>query len=219
MIPQLLEQWKAGYSVVDGLKRLRGRESLYSRYLAGTFYSLFGLLSGFDLRDHSDFKLLDRQVVEAWLTMGERNLFFRGMAAWLGFKRTTVEFEVQDRVEGSTRWSRLGLMNLAITALTGFSSIPLRLVSLVGVVFFLFAVALSIQTVYTWAKGGALEGFTTVILTVLIASSVLMLALGIIGEYLARMYDEIKARPRFVIENRCGYSADVRGIRTQGGRY
>ena len=176
-----------------------------STKLAKAFYGLFALAAGIDLEGQSDFKLLDRKAVEQWNRMPERTVFFRGMSSWLGFRRSSVEFDVEDRVAGSSKWSRANLARLALSAITSFSSIPLRLVTFTGLLFFVFAVVLGIQTVYRWAIGEAFTGFPTVILLILITSSLVMLALGIIGEYLAKIYDEIKGRPRFVIEDRCGF--------------
>ncbi len=205
IIPELIEKWSEGFHVVDGVKRSRGKETWISTKLAKAFYGLFALAAGIDLEGQSDFKLLDRKAVEQWNRMPERTVFFRGMSSWLGFRRSSVEFDVEDRVAGSSTWSRANLARLALSAITSFSSIPLRLVTFTGLLFFVFAVVLGIQTVYRWAIGEAFTGFPTVILLILITSSLVMLALGIIGEYLAKIYDEIKGRPRFVIEDRCGF--------------
>ena len=205
VIPELVEKWSEGFNIVDGVKRSRGKESWLSRRLAKGFYGFFALAAGIDLEGQSDFKLLDRRAVEEWKRMPERTVFFRGMSSWLGFRRTSVEFDVEDRAAGSSKWSRASLAGLALSAITSFSSIPLRLVTSIGLLFLLFAVILGIQTVYKWAIGEAFTGFPTVILLILITSSLVMLALGVIGEYLAKIYDEIKGRPRFVIEDRCGF--------------
>ena len=205
IIPELIEKWSEGFHVVDGVKRSRGKETWISTKLAKAFYGLFALAAGIDLEGQSDFKLLDRKAVEEWKRMPERTVFFRGMSSWLGFRRTSVEFDVEDRAAGSSKWSRASLAGLALSAITSFSSIPLRLVTSIGLLFLLFAVILGIQTVYKWAIGEAFTGFPTVILLILITSSLVMLALGVIGEYLAKIYDEIKGRPRFVIEDRCGF--------------
>jgi len=210
VIPKLIEKWSEGFNVVDGVKRSRGNETWISTKLAEGFYGLFAMAAGIDLEGQSDFKLLDRQAVEEWKRLPERTVFFRGMSSWLGFRRASVEFDVEDRAAGSSKWSRASLARLALSAITSFSSIPLRLVTFTGLLFLLFAVILGIQTVYKWAIGEAFTGFPTVILLILITSSLVMLALGIIGEYLAKIYDEIKGRPRFVVEDRCGFDESSR---------
>jgi dolichol-phosphate mannosyltransferase len=156
-------------------------------------------LTGLDFASASDYKLLSRPVVDAWLKLGERNLFFRGMVAWLGFRVERIPFEVAPRVGGRTRWTTPRLVKLALTGMTAYSAAPLRLATVLGGLFFLFAVALGIQSLVMKFTGRALTGFTTVILLQLIIGSLVLLVLGIIGEYLARIYEEVKGRPRYVV--------------------
>ena len=133
--------------------------------------------------------------------MGERNLFFRGMVAWLGFDRREVSFRVPDRIVGSSGWSIFRLIRLAVTAVTSFSSASLHIVTLVGGIFLLFAALLGVQTLINKLSGIAVSGFTTVILLQLIVGSMLMISLGIIGEYIARIYEEVKRRPRYLVRD------------------
>lgn len=209
LIPKLLAAWRQGQGqVIEAVKTNRGHETvLYSLFAAG-FYRLLKGLSGFDLQGASDFKLLDRKVVEAWQRLGERSLFFRGMSAWVGFERVEVPFEVPSRLGGErSRWTFLGLVKLALTAVTAFSSVLLQLVTFFGLVFLAFAVLLGVYTVLVWGSGRAVTGFTTVILLLLIVGSLLMISLGIIGLYLARIYDEVKARPRYIVAETKGFTA------------
>ncbi|HEX7044658.1 MAG TPA: glycosyltransferase family 2 protein [Burkholderiales bacterium] len=200
LIPEMLRLWRSGeVDVVDAVKEERGKESVWSRIGASLFYRSFNALAGQDLRGASDYKLLDRRVVNAWLQMKERSVFFRGMSAWLGFRRKQVHFKVEERRSGQSKWSTLKLVQLALTAVTAFSTAPLHLVSAAGAVFAVFALVLGAQALYLKLTGAAVTGFTTVILLLLIIGCVLMFALGIIGEYLARIYDEVKARPRYVV--------------------
>jgi glycosyltransferase involved in cell wall biosynthesis len=196
----MLEAWTQGAEVVEAVKVYR--DSHPGRTRANLFYRVFAALTGQDLRDASDFKLMDRRVLDAWRSLGERNLFFRGMHAWLGFRRVQLPFEVPERTEGHSNWSVWALLRLAITAVTSFSSAPLQLISLAGGAFALFALVLGVQTLYQKMSGHALDGFTTVILLLLVIGSVTMLGLGIIGSYIARIYDEVKARPRYIIAER-----------------
>ena len=140
--------------------------------------------------------------------MDEHNLFFRGMVAWLGFKRIEIPFEAAERVGGRSTWSFLKRLNLSLTALTSFSSLPLYFVTAFGILFFLFSVVLGVQTLYLKFTGNAVSGFTTVILLLLIIGSLLMISLGIIGEYIARIYHEVKGRPRYIIEKHIDKTAD-----------
>ena len=200
LLPILIENWRtSGADIVEAVKRKRGRESLASKFGALTFYVILNKLSGFELKGASDFKLIDRRVLDTWLAMRERNVFFRGMTAWMGFRTIQVPFEVGARRAGKSGWSYLRRAKLALIGITTFSSFPLRLVTFAGMIFFLFAVGLGIQTLYLKLAGRAFTGFATVILLELIIGSLLMVSLGIIGEYLARIYEEVKGRPRYVV--------------------
>lgn len=205
LIPEMVRLWRTeGYDVVEGVKASRGKESFVTRIGASLFYKLLKLLSGYDLENTSDFKLLDRRVVEAWKRLGERNTFFRGMSTWVGFKRVSIPFNVSERKTGKSGWSFFKLLKLAIDAITSYSSVPLQVVTLIGVLFLLGSVVLGIQTLYKKFAGQALSGFTTVILLQLIIGSCLMISLGIIGTYLARIYDEVKSRPRYIVSEEIG---------------
>lgn len=210
LLPEMIAAWREGKGqIVEGVKSDRGREPLLYRMFAASFYGILKKLSGFDLRGASDYKLLDRKVVDAWLRLRERNLFFRGMTAWLGYPRHQIAFKVEPRVGGKSRWSVFALVRLAFTAVTGFSSVLLHLVTFFGIVFLIFAMILGAYTLSYWATGRAVTGFTTVILLLLIIGSLLMVSLGVIGLYLARIYDEVKARPRYLVSENIGFSADV----------
>jgi polyisoprenyl-phosphate glycosyltransferase len=200
LIPEMVRLWREeGYDVVEGVKSDRGHESGPYKLGANLFYSTFNRLSGFDLRSASDFKLMDRKVVDAWSRLPEKDTFFRGMSAWVGFKRYRMAFEVEQRTAGHGKWSPLKLGKLFISAITAFSSLPLQIITFLGGLFFTGSLLLAAQTLYMKYAGIAYSGFTTVILLQLIIGSALMLSLGIIGTYLARIYDEVKNRPRYLI--------------------
>jgi glycosyltransferase involved in cell wall biosynthesis len=202
LIPHMFELWRNGVEVVEAVKQSRGNESRSSRFRAKLFYSLFSHLSGLDLHGASDFKLMDRRVLDAWLRMGERNLFFRGMNAWLGFRREQIPFNVADRASGESGWSVIQLLRLAMTAVTSFSSAPLYMLVAIGIAFYVFAIGLGINTLYMKFSGLAVDGFSTVILLLLIVGGAVMLGLGLIGVYIARIYEEVKARPRYIVAER-----------------
>ena len=200
LLPLMIETWRtSGADIIEAVKRRRGRESLTSKFGALTFYVILNKLSGFDLKGASDFKLIDRRVLDTWLAMRERNVFFRGMTAWMGFRSIQIPFEVGLRRAGKSGWSYLRRAKLALIGITTFSSFPLHLVTFAGVIFFIFAIGLGIQTLYLKLAGRAFNGFATVILIELIIGSLLMISLGIIGEYLARIYEEVKGRPRYIV--------------------
>ena len=201
LIHHMIEKWKyEGYDVVEAVKSHRGKESFVNKVGASIFYTLLERLSGFKLYGASDYKLLDRKVVDAWKELPERDTFFRGMSAWVGFNRASLSFEVASRTEGKSKWSILHLVKLAVTAITSFSTLPLQIVTFMGTLFLIGSFILGIQTLFMKFSGIAVTGFTTVILLLLIIGSTLMISLGIIGTYIARIYNEVKARPRYVIK-------------------
>ena len=132
----------------------------------------------------------------------EKETFFRGISAWVGFKRITLPFKVDERRSGTTKWSTGRLVELSITAITSFSALPLQIVTFTGILFLIGAILLAIQTLYMYFSKIAVSGFTTVILLLLIIGSFLMLSLGIIGTYIARIFEEVKSRPRYIISDR-----------------
>jgi len=200
LLPEMVRAWReTGADIVEATKITRGEETFFSKLSAGLFYLIWNRLSGFELKGASDYKLLNRRAADAYLQMEERNVFFRGMTAWLGFRRVQIPFEVAGRVGGQTGWSILRRLGLALTGITAFSALPLQIITFAGILFLLFAFALGVQTLFVFLAGHAVSGFTTVILLLLVIGSILMISLGIIGEYLARIYQEVKGRPRYVI--------------------
>lgn len=200
LISEMVRLWKIeGFDVVEGIKSSRGKEKLVNKVGASLFYRLLGEFSGFNIGQASDFKLLDRKVVQAWRSMNERNTFFRGMSAWVGYTRVSIPFKIKSRAKGSSKWSFLKLFKLAINAITSFSSFPLHIVTFIGLTFLSGSFILGIQTIYMKLKGIAYSGFTTVILLLLIIGSAIMISLGIIGTYIAKIYEEVKQRPRYIV--------------------
>ncbi len=212
LLPEMIRMWQTtGADIVQAVKRSRGRESFSNKASALLFYIVLEKFSGFHLKGASDFKLMSRKAVNSWLRMGERNVFFRGMTAWMGFTTVQIPFEVVDRARGQSTWSYLKRLKLAVTGITAFSSVPLQLVTFAGGLFLVFSVILGAQTIYLKLSGQAVSGFATVILLELIIGSCLMISLGIIGEYLARIYREVKRRPRYLITE----STDTTGPASQ----
>ncbi len=197
-IPEMVRLWQSGYDVVEGVKSSRGKESKVKNFFANSFYKSFQKVSGVDLNNASDFKLLDRKVVNAWNKLGEHNTFFRGLSSWLGFKRTEFEFAVEERVHGDSKWTWSGLWKLAINAVTSFSTVLLSLITLMGVLFLTLAVVIGVITLVRFFTGHAADGFTTVILLLLIIGGAVMMSLGLISTYIGKIYDEVKGRPRYL---------------------
>ena len=200
LLPEMIALWRdTGADIVEAMKVTRGKETFFGKLSAALFYLIWNKLSGYELKGASDFKLLNRRTVAAWLQMEERNLFFRGMTAWLGFTRVQIPFQVAGRVGGQSGWSFLKRLGLALNGISAFSSLPLQFVTFAGMIFLLFSVIFGGYTLALQFAGRSVTGFATVILLLLIIGSLLMIGLGIVGEYLARIYEEVKRRPRYVI--------------------
>ncbi|HWT75597.1 MAG TPA: glycosyltransferase family 2 protein [Mobilitalea sp.] len=200
LIPEMVRLWREeGYDVVEGIKSSRGKESFLYKISAKFFYYIIYKTADINLGKASDFKLMDRRVIESWKEMPERATFFRGMSAWVGFDRKQISFDVAERVSGSTKWSFTRLIRLAVNAITSYTSIPLHFVTVMGIIMLCGAVLMGIQTLYMKFSGRATSGFTTVILLQLIIGSSIMISLGMIGIYLTKIYTEVKGRPRYLI--------------------
>ena len=203
-IVEMYRLWEQGYEVVEGIKEDRGEESGLHKFAANSFYGLISKATGMDMSSSSDFKLLDRKVVDTLNSLPERNVFFRALSFWVGYKKTSVSYCVQERTEGVSKWSTKSLIKYALTNISSFSSAPLHIVTVLGFIMLAVAVVLGVVALVQKISGVALGGFTTVILLLLFSASVIMISLGIIGYYIARIYDEIKGRPRYIISRICG---------------
>ncbi|MDD3745983.1 MAG: glycosyltransferase family 2 protein [Anaerostipes sp.] len=198
-LTQMYHLWEDGFQVVEGIKSSRGKEGIIYKLFAKTFYKLISNATGIDMSKASDFKLLDRKVVDEYCKLPERNIFFRALSSWVGFKTTYVEFDVQEREAGESKWSFKSLVKYAINGIASFSSSIMQVVTACGIIFFVFAVILGIQSLVKYFMGHSVEGFTTVILLVLLTGSILMFSLGVIGYYISKIYDEIKMRPKYIV--------------------
>ncbi len=199
---EMYRLWEEGYDVVEGIKSSRGKESIFHKMFVAIFYGIMSKLMKLDMNSTSDFKLMDRKVVDALLSLTEKNTFFRALSFWSGFKSTTVTFDVQERVAGKSKWSFVGLVKYAVSNTTSFTTAPLQFVTFMGVLLLVFSVIMGVQTLVKYFMGTAVEGFTTVILLLLIIGGCIMVSLGIIGHYLARIYEEVKGRPRYIIRDK-----------------
>jgi hypothetical protein len=174
---------------------------MMSTLRAAVINKLLTTLGGIDVRNSSDFKLLDRVVVDVLTRqLPERSRFYRGLADWVGFPSVTLKFDVAERETGQSGFSLKSLLSLALTAMVSFTSLPLRIVSGMGVLTFILGLIVGSDALHSWIRGDAVSGFVTMIFTLLIIGSFIMISLGVIGEYIAKIYDEIKQRPTFIID-------------------
>lgn len=203
-IVEMYELWEQGYEIVEAVKSDRGKESAIHRFCARCFYNIMSKATNIDMRRASDFKLLDKKAVLVLINMKEKNSFFRALSSWIGFKTTQIEFEVQERTEGETKWSTRSLIKYAITNMTSFSTAPMQVVTILGTILFVVSIVLSIITLVQKIMGIAVEGFTTIIIFQAFSSSIIMIGLGIIGFYISKIYEEMKDRPKFIVSKISG---------------
>ncbi|MGH7842713.1 MAG: glycosyltransferase family 2 protein [Candidatus Binataceae bacterium] len=207
LIAPMVAKWREGFDVVYATRRERGGESFLKRASARYFYRVFDRISDFPMpRDTGDFRLLDRRVVDVLIRLPERTRFMKGLFAWVGFRQTAVTFDRPERRGGSSKWSYWRLWNFALDAVTSFSSLPLKVWSYLGVIIsllaFLYALFLAGLKVF---RGIDVPGYASIMVAVLFFGGVQLISLGIIGEYLARTYNEAKGRPLYLVRERWGF--------------
>ena len=199
VLVKMYRLWELGYDVVEGIKKSRGTETVFHRKSAGFFYRIMSRATGFNMENASDFKLLDRKAVESVLSMPERSMFFRATSSWVGFKSTSVLFEVQEREAGESKWSTGSLIRYAFRNIVAFTTLPLQFVTIGAGGCFICSLLLLIYSLVRYFTGHAVEGYTTLLIVMLFIGSAVMMSLGIIGYYIARIYEEVKRRPRYIV--------------------
>jgi polyisoprenyl-phosphate glycosyltransferase len=200
VIPELVARWRNGAEVVYAQRRRRPGETRFKLLTAAAFYRLIARITAMDIpRDTGDFRLLDRRVVDTLVTMREHHRFMRGLSVWVGFRQEAVPYDRQERFAGVTKYPLANMVRFALDAITGFSYVPLQLASTLG---FLLA-GLSLLGILLAAvlrlSGVAIQGQATTLVVVLLLGGIQLIFLGIIGEYLGRIYDEVRARPLYIV--------------------
>lgn len=196
LMVEMYNMWQQGWQVVEAVKASRGKESFLYKFFAKSFYGLMEGSSGIKMQGASDYKLMDRQVVDTLNEMPERLTFYRAMSSWVGFKTAQIEFNVAPRNAGTTKWNFKKLFKFALSNLTGYTNAPLHIVTVMGILFFTAALATGIIEIVRACSGIPQSGIMPVLL---LTGSVIMLALGVIGYYLSKIYEEIKGRPRYIV--------------------
>ena len=214
LIPTFVQRWQEGNDVVYASRMSRGDESWFKRHGAGWFYALINANSRFEVpADAGDFRLMDRKVVDALLSLPERNRFMKGLYAWVGFNSVGVPYVPDTRAHGLSHFNPFRLIGLSLDGLTAFTTWPLRVVSAVG---FTLALLSFIYGGYLTASyllyGNVVSGWTTIVVCMMLFSGIQLLSLGVVGEYIARIFAEVKGRPLFVIKRDIG-----QGLNTPGG--
>lgn len=202
LILEFIKKWEEGYDVVVGKRLERTDESAIKKFFSSCFYSIFNKISKDKIpQSIGDFRLMDRKVVDEINKINEKCRFMKGLMTWVGFNTAYVEYSVQERVAGKTKWNYWKLWNFAIDGITASSSVPLRVWSYVGVIVsivaFMFALIVIIKKILF---GDPVQGYPTIMTAILFLGGIQLISLGVIGEYLSRMYVEVKNRPLFVVE-------------------
>ncbi len=207
LIPQLVAKWREGYDMVLAQREDRSSDTLFKRVSARLFYRLIGRLSEVPIpQDVGDFRLLDRRVVEALASLPERTRFMKGIFAWLGFKQVTITYARDARSAGESKWRVWSLWNFAIEGITSFSSFPLRIWSYVGTACALGAAGYMVYVIVrTILFGVEVPGYASLLSVILLFNGLIMVSLGVLGEYVARMFVEVKRRPLYIVRDAWGF--------------
>jgi glycosyltransferase involved in cell wall biosynthesis len=203
LIPVFLEKWREGYDVVYGVRSSRRHDNVVKRTTAALFYSIFNSLSHLHVPENAgDFRLIDRRVAETIRQMPERNRFMKGLFAWVGYNSVGIPYERPKRAAGNTKWSNWRLWNFALDGLISFSTLPLRVWTYIGggVALFSFTYG-SFIIVRTLILGVDIPGYASLLTVILFLGGLQMLSIGVLGEYLGRLFIEVKARPLYVVES------------------
>ncbi|MCA6234363.1 MAG: glycosyltransferase, partial [Phenylobacterium sp.] len=206
LIADFITLWEAGYDVVYGVRTERRSDTFFKRATAGVFYRVFNRISDVPIPgDTGDFRLMDRAVVAALRALPERNRFMKGLFAWVGFRQVGVPYARPERAAGTTSFNSPRLFRFALDGITAFSTAPLRVWSLVGLAGAAAALGYALfLIVHVLVQGRDIPGYASLMVVLLLFSSFQMIALGVFGEYLGRMYQEIKGRPLYIISDRFG---------------
>ena len=217
LIPRMIEKWRDGYRVVYAQRTRRLSEGRVKRALAYVFYRVLRLLTDVDIpSDTGDFCLMDRQVVNVLNTLPERGRYLRGLRAWTGFRQTAVTFERDPRFAGDVKYTLRKSFSLALDGIISFSRVPLRIASYLGLLAAVFALIMIVLVVY-WRilrQPGPLVGFTIITAAIFFFGAVQLLCLGILGEYLGRVYEEVKGRPIYTLKEVAGVPLPAQDVRS-----
>lgn len=208
LIPDLIEQWQQGYQVVYAKRTQRRRESWFKRFMAYGFYRVLKALADVDIpTDTGDFCLMDRQVVDILNTMPERDRYIRGLRAWIGFRQTAIQFERDPRFAGEVKYTFTKSLALAINGLVSFSKVPLRISTYMGLLAAAIALLMALLVLYwrLFEPNSPVTGFATIAVAVFFLGAVQLISIGILGEYVGRIYEEVKGRPLYTLSEIKGF--------------
>lgn len=206
LIPVMVDKWRGGAQIVNGVKQTRDYGGLFHRTTAKLFYGLFSKIAGFRIMNSSDFKLLDARIARLLVQdFPEQQRFLRGLSSWVGYRQESVEFEVSERAVGKSSWGLSALFRYGWNSLTSYTSLPLQVVPFFGAIMLVISIILGTEALVSRFRGEAISGFATLEITILFSGSMILIGLGVVGQYLARVYDELKRRPAFLVADELGF--------------
>lgn len=214
LLSDFLQKWEEGYDVVLGVRRQRKSDTKFKRVTARLFYKIFNILCGKRLVPNvGDYRLMSRVALDALNSLPERVRFTKGLYAWVGFKQARVEYDRMSRVAGSSKWNAWKLWNFALDGITSFSTLPLRIWSYLGMIVALFGFGYAVLLIMRKLLFGAdVPGYTSIMVVMLLLGGLILISLGIIGEYLGRIFEEVKGRPLFVVRRYIGFDTNKKNI-------
>lgn len=199
-IPQFVELYEEGYEIVNGVRSSRKGEGFFKKVSGNAFYGIMRILGVDIIRNHADYRLMSAKALNALDKYGEVNLFLRGIVTQIGFKNTTLEYEEKERLAGVSKYSLKKMMKLAADGITSFSIRPLQMITACGILFFGISIIMFIYAILTFVHDGTVPGWTSIVAPLWLLGGIQLLALGIVGEYIGKIYMETKHRPRYEIE-------------------
>ncbi|NLF83013.1 MAG: glycosyltransferase family 2 protein [Candidatus Gastranaerophilales bacterium] len=199
-LESFIDKYNEGYELVFGVRKDRNTDSLFKKVSASTFYTLMRLMGVNIIKNHADYRLASQKVLKTLAEYEETNLFLRGIFPSLGFKSTIVHHEVHKRTEGKTKYSLPKMLLFALNGITSFSVVPIRFISVLGVSFFVISIFMSLYALYAYIFYNVVHGWTSIVIPIYFIGEIQLLSLGVIGEYIGKIYGEVKRRPRYIIE-------------------
>ena len=207
LLPEFIKNWEDGYDMVFAVRQSRADESWLKRNCARAFYQFTSKINRVNIPANAgDFRLLDRKIVNALQKLPERNRFMKGLYSWVGFKQIAIPFEVQPRKSGVSQWNFYSLLDLAITGITSFTAFPLRMIALGGVSLATLAILYGLWIIFnTLIFGIQTPGWATIVTAISFFGGLQLFAIGVVGEYVGRVFDEVKGRPHYIVDEESSF--------------
>jgi len=208
LIPELINKWQQGYDVVYTCRKDTANSNIFKKYSSTFFYKVINSLSNVNIpAGAADFRLMDKKVVEAFRSINENRLFIRGLVSWMGYRQIGIAYDAPARYAGNSKYSLIRMVRLAVDGITSFSSIPLYISTVFGIIISMLSFIYAAYTIYSWLfTNRNIEGWTSLMFVILFMGGIQLMTIGILGTYLGRIYDETKGRPRYLVRNAYGFS-------------